>query len=121
MSGLTEYYDFSGRTVVDQDGEKIGTIADVYHDFADGRPAWALVHSGLFRVRKTFVPLRGAQAAGEAVRLPIAKEQARSAPRIQVIGELSAGEEQRLIAHYGIAPGPGGATAPAAEREPAAR
>ena len=55
-------YDFHGRTLVDRDGEKIGTVDEVYTDQDGGQPEWALVHTGLFGTKKNFVPLRGAVA-----------------------------------------------------------
>ena len=39
------------RTIVDDEGTKIGTIADVYFDNDSQRPEWALVHTGLFGTR----------------------------------------------------------------------
>ena len=32
MTQFTEAYDFRGRTLVDRDGEKIGTVDEVYTD-----------------------------------------------------------------------------------------
>ena len=61
MTELTEAYGFQGRTMLDRDGDKIGKIDDIYEDRQTGQPEWALVHTGLFGTKKTFVPLRGAQ------------------------------------------------------------
>ena len=59
MTQFTEAYDFRGRTLVDRDGEKIGTVDEVYTDQDGGQPEWALVHTGLLGMKKSFVPLRG--------------------------------------------------------------
>jgi uncharacterized protein (TIGR02271 family) len=102
MTELTEAYDFRGRTVVDRDGEKIGKVDELYLDREGGRPEWALVNTGLFGTKKTFVPLRGASPTGEDVRLPIAKEQVKDAPSIEADQELSEDEERRLFEHYAV-------------------
>ena len=47
MTQFTEAYDFRGRTLVDRDGEKIGTVDEVFTDQDGGQPEWALVHTGL--------------------------------------------------------------------------
>ena len=56
MTRFTEAYDFHGRTVVDRDGEKIGTVDEVYSSQEGGPPEWALVHTGLLGTRNSFVP-----------------------------------------------------------------
>jgi hypothetical protein len=56
MTQFTEAYDFHGRTLVDRDGEKIGTVDEVYSSQEGGPPEWALVHTGLLGTRNSFVP-----------------------------------------------------------------
>ena len=41
MPQVTEAYEWQGRTVLAQDGEKIGTVKDVYTDYQTGKPEWA--------------------------------------------------------------------------------
>ena len=52
MTQFTEAYDFDGRTLVDREGEKIGTVDEVYSYQEGGPPEWALVHTGLLGTRK---------------------------------------------------------------------
>ena len=99
---LTEAYTFEGRTLVDRDGDKIGKVDELYEDRQSGRPEWALVSTGLLGTKKSFVPLRGASAAGEDVQVPIEKAQVKDAPGIDPDGELTEREEQRLFEHYGV-------------------
>ena len=42
------------------DGDKIGTIEEIYLDAETNEPEWALVNTGLFGTKSTFVPLREA-------------------------------------------------------------
>jgi uncharacterized protein (TIGR02271 family) len=102
MTELTEAYGFQGRTMLDRDGDKIGKIDDVYEDRKTGQPEWALVNTGLFGTRKTFVPLRGATPTGEDVRVPVQKAHVKDAPGIDADGELSAAEERALFTHYDL-------------------
>jgi Domain of unknown function (DUF2382)/PRC-barrel domain len=102
MTGFTEGYGVRGRVLIDRDGEKLGNAEEVYQDLSSGRPEWAMVHSGLFGTKKTFVPLSGAQPDGEDLRLSIAKAQMKDAPHIEPDGDLSEVEERRLFEHYGV-------------------
>ena len=74
MPGMTEGYDWSERTLLDRQGEKLGTLHDLFVDQATGEPEWATVRTGLVGSRLSFVPLSGAEPAGEDVKLAIDKE-----------------------------------------------
>jgi uncharacterized protein (TIGR02271 family) len=99
---VTEAYEWQGRTIVGSDGEKIGTVKDIYVDHATGKPEWATVSSGLFGMKSHFVPLAGASPAREDVEVPVTKDQVNDAPSVDPDGELSEQEEQRLFEHYGV-------------------
>ena len=99
---MTNAYDWHGRTVVDRDGEKIGKLDEVYLDEHTGRPEWALVNTGLFGSRSSFVPLANAAPSGEDVRVAVEKEQVKSAPSVDEGQELSQQEEAELYSHYGF-------------------
>jgi hypothetical protein len=90
-----------GATVIDRDGEKIGTLKELYLD-QDDRPAWAAVETGLFGLRQSFVPLEGATALDDQVQVPFAKDQVKDAPNIDPDTHLSDDEETRLHDHYGV-------------------
>jgi uncharacterized protein (TIGR02271 family) len=102
MPQVTEAYDWQGRTMLDQDGDKIGTVKDVYTDYQTGKPEWATVSSGLFGMKSHFVPLASATPAAEDIRVSVSKDQVQSAPAVDPDGELSEMEEQRLFEHYGV-------------------
>jgi len=98
----TEAYDFRGRTVLDSQGEKIGKVDELYFDEEGGQPEWALVNTGLFGTKKTFVPIKGASPTGEDLQVAVTKDQVKDAPRIDADQELSEQEERRLFEHYGV-------------------
>jgi hypothetical protein len=93
--------EWRGRTVVDRDGEKIGTLREIYLDDEE-RPSWGSVHTGLFGLRETFAPLTEAQLVDDELRLPYPHEQVKQAPSVDPDVQLSADEEDRLYRHYGI-------------------
>ena len=102
MAQTTHAYDFHGRTLIDNSGEKIGKVEEVYTDSEGGQPEWALVQTGLFGTKKTFVPIRGARPEGEDLRVGIAKDQVKDAPGVEADGDLSETEERQLFEHYGV-------------------
>jgi stress response protein YsnF len=93
--------DWRGRTVVDRDGEKIGTLREIYLD-EDDRPAWASVYTALFGLRETVVPLSQASLSGEDVRLPYDGDHVKQAPNVDPDVQLSPDDEERLYRHYEI-------------------
>jgi uncharacterized protein (TIGR02271 family) len=102
MSSFTDVYEWRGRTVVDRDGEKIGKLDEIYLDRETDEPEWALVNTGLFGSKSSFVPLKGAAPAGEDVRVAFAKDQVKDAPSVDADGQLSQREEAELYRHYGL-------------------
>jgi uncharacterized protein (TIGR02271 family) len=103
---VTEAYEWRGRDVVDSDGDKIGTLEEVYLDSESGRPEWAAVHTGFLGMKQSFVPLVEAEPARGNVVVPYSKDQVKDAPSVDPDGELSADEEERLYTHYGVAYSP---------------
>ena len=72
--------------VVDPKGEKIGAVTRVWLDERTGDPAWASVHTGLFGIRESFVPLQRAELSGNQLLVPVDKEQVQESPRIRGAG-----------------------------------
>ena len=93
---------WQGRTMVDPAGDKLGKIDAIYLDDETGQPEWALVTSGLFSAKATFVPLAQSQAAGDSVQVPYGKDQVKDAPGMEAEGQLSQDEEAELYRHYGL-------------------
>jgi uncharacterized protein (TIGR02271 family) len=91
-----------GRTMVDRDGDRIGTIEDLYADDRTGEPEWALVDTGLFGTRSTFVPLAQASQRDGEVQVPYEKQLVKDAPGVEADQHLSEAEEQQLWRHYGL-------------------
>ena len=101
MPTLQDVTAWRGRNLVDRDGEKIGSVEEVYVDRESGEPEWLAVKTGLFGSKLSFVPLAEADATGDEVRVPYEKSQVKDSPAIESDGELSPEEEQQLYRHYG--------------------
>ena len=91
-----------GRVMVDRDRDKIGEVVDIYLDNETERPEWAVVRTGLFGLRSTFVPLAEAREVGDELQVPHQRLQVKQAPNIEPDGQLSAAEEAELYRHYGL-------------------
>ncbi len=98
----TQAYDWEGRTLKGRDGEKIGTIDALYVDHQTDRPEWALVNTGLFGSKSSFVPLAGASPSGEDVVVQVEAQQVKDAPQMETDDQLSEQQEAELFRHYGV-------------------
>jgi sporulation protein YlmC with PRC-barrel domain len=102
MTTLQDVQTWRGMKVVDSDGEKIGTIENVFLDRHTGEPAWATVKTGLFGLKSSFVPIRDAEPIGEnEVRVPVQKDQVKHAPKVDAQDDLGPDEERQLYEYYG--------------------
>src|SRR3712207_5711553 len=90
-----------GRTVCDQDGNKVGTLTQLYLDSETSRPAWAGVKRGLLRTTETIVPLADATEVGDELHLPYDRARLEAAPDVDPDVELTAEQERLLHEHYG--------------------
>jgi uncharacterized protein (TIGR02271 family) len=102
MPDLDAVRTWQGRTLVDRDGSRVGTVDAIYLDDQTGQPEWALVNTGLFGTKSTFVPLAQATQIGDDVRVPYDKQLVKDAPRVDPDQHLSEAEEQQLWRHYGL-------------------
>lgn len=100
QSQFGDYGDWPGRDVIDSEGERLGTVREIYLDRESGRPEWVLVDVEGDEPR--FVPL--ADAAVEASKIRVAHTLAtiRSAPGIGTEPRIDQSEERRLYDHYGV-------------------
>src|SRR3954466_14520874 len=103
MPEATEVLEWRGRTAVDTEGSKLGKIEEIYLDPQTQQPEGALIQTGMFGGKSSFMPLEGATSDGDDVRAPYTKAQVKDAPQMDADGELSQSDESALYSHYGIA------------------
>jgi uncharacterized protein (TIGR02271 family) len=93
---------FRGRDAIDANGEKIGSIDEIYEDTETGKPEWLAVKTGLFGSKVSFIPLAEASESTDGIRVPYTKSQVKDAPNADADNGLSQEEERRLYSHYGL-------------------
>lgn len=91
-----------GTKVLDADGDKVGTVGQVYLDDTDGSPLFATVRTGLFGNSESFIPLRDADFTGGSLRVAYQKAMIKDAPKTEADGELNEDEQDRLFDYYGL-------------------
>jgi Domain of unknown function (DUF2382)/PRC-barrel domain len=102
MPDVDTVRNWQGGTMVDREGDRIGTIDAIYVDDQTGEPEWALVNTGFFGTRSTFVPIAQASAHGDQVQVPYEKQLIKDALNMDPDGHLSEQEEQELWRYYGL-------------------
>jgi uncharacterized protein (TIGR02271 family) len=91
--------------VIDNKGEKIGSVKRVWLEDGTGKPMWAEVHTGLFGMKEHFVPIQEGQVAGGAITVPVTKEQVKDSPNMNTSDDhMSDVEQEALYRHYGMIP-----------------
>ena len=115
MSEMTDSLGCDGWRLIDRDGAWIGDVEQLYPGAGGDGLEWAVVSTGaaVLGLRRIVIPLHGATLAGAAVQVPIAIGRAMAAPPVDVDDGLSAGDQRRLLEHYG-----GAAATPAAVAAP---
>jgi sporulation protein YlmC with PRC-barrel domain len=94
--------EWRGAEVIDRDGDKVGTLEEIYFDEQTRKPEWALVKSGLFGQRSIFVPLIGATHEADHVRVRYDKDEIKDAPKVDPEGGLTQDQEEEVYRHYGL-------------------
>lgn len=101
MQTHVDIQEWRGAKAVDSNGDKVGTIDEIYLDRGSEQPEWVTVSTGLFGTRTSFVPVADAESTNGEVRLAYTKDQIKDAPNVDADGALSREEEQALYEHYG--------------------
>jgi uncharacterized membrane protein YqjE len=94
--------DWEGQTLLARDGEKVGTIKEIFVVEEAGGPEWALVKLGRIKGRTTLVPLTQAQPVDAGVKIGYEKDAISEAPEVDADSEPSEQQVNALYRHYGI-------------------
>jgi uncharacterized protein (TIGR02271 family) len=106
-----------GQDLYGSDGEKLGTIEEIYLDTDTDQPEWALIATGMFGTKQSFVPLSGLSQDGDTATVPYDKATVKDAPKVDPDGRLSEEEEAQLYRHYGRDFGSAGTTSSGDDRD----
>ncbi len=93
-----------GADAYGSDGERIGSVGQVFLDDVTSEPVFATVNTGLFGRSETFIPLANASMSEGRLDVGFDKSRVTGAPNVSPDdGHLSPEEEQALYDYYGIA------------------
>ena len=101
ISNQANVSDLKDRTVVDPQGDKVGSVFDVYLDNDTQEPEWLAVSTGMFGSKISFVPIAGLGFDNGNVTIAYDKTLVKDSPRAEADGQLSEQEERDLYRHYG--------------------
>ena len=97
---------YTGHTVVDGHGRRIGTVSDVIYDDtvadAEGgrRPSWLVVDPGRLRAAH-YVPVAGSRRGGDGtIAIPWDRDRVRTATRAGHVHLLTREVRDELCEHY---------------------
>lgn len=120
-----------GQTIYDSSGDKIGKMEGIYVDDDTQQPEWIGVDAGGFlSSKRVLVPVEGAQADRDGLKVAYMKDLVKDAPSIDS-DEIGVDTEAELYEHYGMRhlmghvrgseSEPRGQTAQPRQRQPEAR
>lgn len=102
MGDQPDVMEWRGCEVIDRDGDKVGKLDEIYLDRETGQPEWAIVNTGLFGRKSSFVPIKKAMREGDMIRVAYQSDQIKDAPSVDPDGEVSQDEERQIYEHYGL-------------------
>ena len=90
-----------GQPVYSQEGEKIGTVEEIFYDYETRNPEWLGIGTGFLGTKRAIVPLAGADKREDGLYVPYSKEQVQNSPDVDE-EEISEDTERALYEHYGV-------------------
>jgi uncharacterized protein (TIGR02271 family) len=86
--------------VYSQDGDKIGSVQEIYYDEDTRQPEWIGIGTGFFGTKRVLVPVQGSTVTDDGVTVAYDKELVKDSPDVD--GDvIEYGTEQSLHSHYG--------------------
>lgn len=82
---------YVGRNAVDPQGDKIGSVGEVYLNDQTGQPDWVTINTGFFGMRESFAPLAGSTLDGDDLVLPFDKAFVKDAPDVADVRPVDTG------------------------------
>ena len=90
---------YAGKTAVDPQGDKVGTVEQVYVNDTSGQPDWVTLKTGMFG-KDRFAPLYGSSFDGDNLVLPYGKDVVKDSPDVADTDHLDTDESDALFAYY---------------------
>src|SRR5215218_10383027 len=71
-----------GTNVYDVEGDKIGSVEEIFVDEQTQEPEWIGLGTGFFGTKRVLVPATTADHVGDEIHVPYAKDQVKDTPDI---------------------------------------
>lgn len=97
---LRDFSEWRGKDLIDEAGEKIGKLEDVYFDVETDEPQFGTVKEGLFGRHLTFVPLTEVIIGPNDLQVRVSKSQVRDAPNIESERDALTQDDESTLYHY---------------------
>jgi PRC-barrel domain len=110
MTAITieDISEWRGKDVLDPTDAKLGKLDSVLYDAETDTPTFVAVKSGTFSKRVTLVPLEGARAGQDYLRVAADKDVFKRAPSFEPDAALSLDDEADVYRHFGLEYRPAG-------------
>ena len=102
MTNLNRIEDLANATAYDVNGDKVGSVQDVYVNDTTGQPDFITVNHGLFGTGSSIVPLRGHSLRNGELHLAFPKDRIEDAPDLDDNGHLTTNDQDALYRHYAL-------------------
>ncbi|HEX4212664.1 MAG TPA: PRC-barrel domain-containing protein [Candidatus Dormibacteraeota bacterium] len=99
---MPDFREWQGQEVRASDGERIGTLEEVYFDSETDTPVFLLVKSGMLGRRLSFAPVKGVRPGRTYLQLASSHDDVRRAPTLEAGTDINAEEEAKIYQHYGF-------------------
>ncbi|MDQ3874066.1 MAG: PRC and DUF2382 domain-containing protein, partial [Actinomycetota bacterium] len=90
-----------GTNVYSSDGDKIGSVEEIFYDEQTNQPEWIGIGTGFFGTKRVLVPIANADVKRDGVYVPYSKQQVKDSPDIDA-DEISEDAERELYSYYGL-------------------
>jgi stress response protein YsnF len=90
-----------GTPVYSSDGDKIGSVEEIFVDEQTNQPEWIGIGTGFFGTKRVLVPATGAEMRDDGFSVPYTKDHVKETPDVDS-DEISQETEATLYAHYGL-------------------
>jgi sporulation protein YlmC with PRC-barrel domain len=95
--------DVRGKDVFSSDGEKIGSVKEIYYDDTESKPEWIGLGTGFLGMKERVVPVETLSQRGEGLQVPFTKDKIANAPYFETEGSvIRDSDEDRLCSYYNL-------------------
>jgi sporulation protein YlmC with PRC-barrel domain len=95
--------DIRGTDVYSADGEKIGSVKDIYYDETSGTPEWVGLGMGFLGMKHRVIPVEVLTTQGDHLAIPFTKDKVANEPDFEGNDDyLTDEDEMKLVTYFGL-------------------